>query len=112
MRTIGDGVGPTWAGGLTLAMMTTHGALDRAPAHPGPRRVRGVRQRRAPARRRRLRGARPRAAVLAPAGPRAAARLLALVLGRVRDRHLPPRRPGRRDMGGRRAPAGRARARD
>src|SRR4051794_33899547 len=98
MRTIGDGVGPAaaWAGELTLAMMTTHGALDRAPAHPGPRRVRGLRQRRAPAGGRRLRRPRPRPAVLAPAGPRPAARLLALVLGRVRDRDLSPRRPGRR----------------
>src|SRR3954470_107514 len=105
MRTIGDGVGPTWAGELTLTMMTTHGALDRAPAHPGPRRVRGVRQRRAPARGSRLRRARPRPALLANAGPRAAARLLALVLGRVRDRDLRPRRSGRRDLGGRWAPA-------
>src|SRR3954469_4822898 len=104
MRTIGDGVGapaprgrggeaasfePVGAGALfgagelTLAMMTTHGALDRGAAHAGAGRLRRVRQRGAPARRGRLRRRRPRAALRAPAGQGAAARLLALVLGRV-----------------------------
>src|SRR3954453_18858480 len=70
----------------------------------------GLCQRGAPGAGARLPAVRGAPGVQPRAGKGGQAGLLALVHGGLGDRHLPPQRPGRRGLGGRRAPAGGSRA--